>query len=80
MGATDKPDGLALLFPVVILKRSLKRLGVGCGSEVKPLPAELGWMDALFRGVLAYEANILGGNRSLPFGLSVIACVKKPEP
>jgi SAM-dependent methyltransferase len=48
-----------LLFPMVVFRRALKRLGIGRGSDVKPLPA-------------ASEASILHASRSLPFGLSVI--------
>lgn len=66
-----------LLFPVVLLKRSLKSIGIGRGSDVKPLPSGLGWMDPIFRGVLASEAKMLGAGRSLPFGLSVIAHAKR---
>ena len=66
-----------LLFPVVLLKRSLKKFGVGRGTDVKPLPPGLGWIDPLFRGALASEASVLGANRCLPFGLSVIAYAKK---
>jgi SAM-dependent methyltransferase len=66
-----------LLFPVVLLKRSLKRFGIGRGSDVKPLPAGLGWIGGIFRGVLASEARVLAANLRLPFGLSVIAYAKK---
>jgi len=66
-----------LLFPVVLLKRSLKRLGIGRGSDVKPLPSGLGWIDPIFRGMLASEAGRLARKRSFPFGLSVIAYAKK---
>jgi SAM-dependent methyltransferase len=66
-----------LLFPVVLLKRSLKKLGVGRGSDVKPLPAGLGWIDGIFRRVLAAEARVLGAKQALPLGLSVIAYAKK---
>jgi SAM-dependent methyltransferase len=66
-----------LLFPVVLLKRSLKRFGVGRGTDVKPLPGGLGWIDPIFRKVLAAETRVLGSGRSFPFGLSVIAYGKK---
>jgi SAM-dependent methyltransferase len=66
-----------LLFPVVLLKRSLKKFGVGRGSDVKPLPAGLGWIDGIFRNLLAAEARLLDTNRRFPFGLSIIAYAKK---
>jgi len=66
-----------LLLPVVVMKRSLKRFGIGRGSDVKPLPAGLAWMDTIFRSVLASEGRVLAAGRSLPFGLSVIAYAKK---
>jgi SAM-dependent methyltransferase len=66
-----------LLFPVVMLKRSLKRVGVGRGTDVKPLPDGLGWIDPIFRSVLAAEARVLGAGQSFPFGLSVIAYGQK---
>jgi SAM-dependent methyltransferase len=67
-----------LLFPVVMLKRSLKSFGVGRGTDVKPLPGAIAWIDPIFRKVLAAEARVLGAHRSLPFGLSVIAYAGKP--
>jgi SAM-dependent methyltransferase len=67
-----------LLFPVVVLRRSLKKLGIGRGTDVKPLPGALGWIDPIFRRVLAAEARMLGAGQSFPFGLSVIAYAKKP--
>jgi SAM-dependent methyltransferase len=66
-----------LLFPVVVLRRSLKRLGVGRGTDVKPLPGALGWIDPIFQNVLAAEARVLGAGKSFPFGLSVITYAKK---
>jgi hypothetical protein len=66
-----------LLFPIVMLKRSLKKLGVSRGTDVKPLPGALGWIDPIFRSVLAAEARVLGAGKSFPFGLSVIAYAKK---
>ena len=61
------------LFPVIMLKRSLKAIGIGRGSDVKPLPGSLAWIDPIFRDILSSEAGILGKSRSLPFGLSVVA-------
>jgi SAM-dependent methyltransferase len=65
------------LFPVVLLKRSLKRLGIGAGSDVKPLPSGLGWIDPIFRRVLGAEASFLRNRITFPLGLSVVAYAKK---
>src|SRR5262245_2248125 len=66
------------LFPVVIVRRFLKRLGIGTGTDVKPLPSGLGWIDPIFQRVLASESGILGHHNRLPFGLSVICYAEKP--
>ena len=68
----------SLLFPVVLLKRSLKKIGIGRGTDTKPLPRGLQWMNPIFRAALGAEARVLGARRSLPFGLSVICLVRKP--
>jgi SAM-dependent methyltransferase len=69
----------ALLFPVVLLKRSLKKIGIGRGTDTKPLPRGLQWIDPIFRSALGVEARVLGARRSLPFGLSVICLARKPH-
>jgi SAM-dependent methyltransferase len=66
-----------LLFPVILLRRTLKRFGIGGGTDVKPLPAGLGWIDPIFRGIMSAEAGLLRGRGSLPFGLSVICYARK---
>jgi SAM-dependent methyltransferase len=66
-----------LLFPVVLLRRFLKKFGVGGGTDVKPLPAGLRWIDPIFRGIMSAEAGILRGRGSFPFGLSVICYARK---
>ena len=71
--------GNTFLFPVILLRRSLKMFGIGRGTDVKPLPAGLSWIDPIFRNVLAAEARILGSKRSLPFGLSVICYARKRQ-
>jgi len=68
-----------LLFPIVLLRRSLKLFGIGRGTDVKPLPAGLKWIDPIFQSILAAEAGILGAKRSLPFGLSVICYARKRQ-
>ena len=67
------------LFPVVILRRMLKRFGIGQGSEVRPLPGALGWIDPVFRGILGTEAALFRRGTRLPFGLSVV-CVARKSP
>ena len=66
------------LFPVVLVRRFMKRLGIGKGSDVKPLPSGIGWLDSVFRGILGAEARVLGSGGRLPFGLSAICYAQKP--
>lgn len=66
-----------LLFPIVVFRRALKRFGIGRGTDVKPLPQGLGWIDPIFRTILAAEAGFLGSRRTFPFGLSVICYARK---
>lgn len=65
------------LFPVIIIRRFLKRLGIGAGTDVRPLPWGLGWLDSMFRRILSAEASWFGQGRHLPFGLSVICYARK---
>jgi SAM-dependent methyltransferase len=67
-----------LLFPVVGLRRLLKHAGIGVGTDTKPLPAGLRWLDPVFRTVLGFEAGWIGSNLKLPFGLSAICYAEKP--
>ena len=69
----------ALLFPVVLLRRGLKHLGIGGGSDVKPLPTALGWVNPLFRTILGLEAPLLRAGVRFPFGLSAIVYARKPS-
>jgi len=66
------------LFPAVIARRVLKSVGIGKGSDVRPLPTGLGWIDSMFRGILGAEAAIFRNGGKLPFGLSVICLARKP--
>jgi len=68
------------LFPVVLLRRFLKRIGIGGGTDVKPLPRGLGWLDGIFYGLLASEAKWFKAGRRLPFGLSLICYARKELP
>jgi len=65
------------LFPVILARRFLKRIGIGGGTDVKPLPRSLAWLDGIFRRVLASEAKWFGSGRKLPFGLSLICYARK---
>lgn len=65
------------LFPVILLHRLLKRFGIDAGSDVKPLPRGLGWLDGVFRAVLASEARWFKSGRRLPFGLSLICLCRR---
>jgi SAM-dependent methyltransferase len=67
----------SFLFPVVLLRRFLKRLGIGAGTDVKPLPAALAWLDPIFRTILASEAGRFHSGKNLPFGLSAIVWAQK---
>jgi len=66
------------LFPVVLVRRFLKRFGIGGGTDVKPLPAGLLWLDGVFRRVLTSEAKWFKAGRTLPFGLSLICYARRP--
>lgn len=67
------------LFPIVFVSRSLKRVGIGRGTDTKPLPQGLRWIDPIFRRLLAAERGFLGARRSLPIGLSVIGYAQKTK-
>lgn len=63
-----------LLFPVAMARRLLK----DSGSDVKPLPSWLRWLNAPMTGCLKLEARwVTGGKRRLPFGLSIIAVARR---
>lgn len=68
----------AFLFPVAVARRLMKRAGIGKGTDVKPMPPAIAWLDPVFRRVLRTEAGILNYTR-LPFGLSAICYARKPE-
>ena len=58
------------LFPVILLRRFLKRVGIGGGTDVKPLPRGLRWLDGIFRGnPRAAKRSGSRAGRRLPFGL-----------
>jgi SAM-dependent methyltransferase len=63
------------LFPAVVLRRALKSIGIGKGSDVRPLPRPI---NLLFRRILETEAGVFRMGFSLPFGLSVLCLARKP--
>ena len=66
------------LFPIVVLRRFLKHAGIGKGTDVKPLPHGLGWLDSIFRRILWSEAAWFKSGKRLPFGVSVICLARRP--
>ena len=72
----------SFLFPVATFRRLLlKRIGVAdSGSDVKPLPRPLNWLNHIFTGVLYSEGRLLKySSAKLPFGLSAICVAEKPR-
>jgi SAM-dependent methyltransferase len=72
----------SVLFPVAAVRRLvLKRLGLAdTGSDVKPLPTGLDWLNQILLSVLHWEAEKLKREKTrLPFGLSAICIVRKPD-
>ncbi len=69
-----------LLFPLVIVRRLLLQpIGiVDNGSDVRPLPSGLSWLNALLTRTLELEASLVRRG-SLPAGLSAICVAKKPR-
>jgi SAM-dependent methyltransferase len=71
----------SVLLPLAAVRRLvLKRLGLAAaGSDVKPLPPRLRWLNRAFTGVLAAEARRLRRpHATLPAGLSVICVAERP--
>lgn len=71
----------SFLFPLALLRRLiLKPVGLADkGSDVRPLPQKLEWLNRLFTATLNLEAKILKDTRNtLCAGLSVIAVIKRP--
>ena len=67
----------AFLFPVVVVHRFLKRLGLGSATDVKPLPRGLAWLGNIFCRVLSAEATWFQSGERLPIGSSVICYARK---
>ena len=71
-----------LLLPAVAVRRLLlKRIGLSeTGSDVKPLPPKLEWLNGILAKALMSEARMLRNpGVSLPAGLSAICIAAKPE-
>jgi ubiquinone/menaquinone biosynthesis C-methylase UbiE len=72
----------SVLLPVAIARRLvLKRLGLSApGSDVRPLPPTLRWLNETLRQALVAEARILRHPRAtLPAGLSAICIARRPR-
>ncbi|MGH9803357.1 MAG: class I SAM-dependent methyltransferase [Blastocatellia bacterium] len=72
----------SLLFPAVAVRRLLlKPLKLAdSGSDVKPLPPSLEWLNRLLLKALLWEAGFLRNpNAKLPAGLSAICIVQKTD-
>ena len=65
----------SILFPLLLVRRTLDRLASRHGSDVEFLPAPLEW---LFRQCLLFEAALIRRGLSLPVGASVVALARKP--
>ena len=72
----------SLLMPVAAFRRLvLKRLGLAsAGSDVKPLPASLLWINTALTGVLRTEASLLKGPERQIALWPVGNCVAKKPP
>ena len=70
----------SLLMPVAIFQRQvLKRIGLASGSDVKPLPVPLRWLNPVLTAALRSEARWLTRPHArLNFGLSAICVAQKP--
>jgi SAM-dependent methyltransferase len=69
-----------ILFPIAVVWRWLHRRSHRQGSDVRPMPKGMGWMNPLLEKILSLEAIWLRGpNRRFPAGLSVIAVARKPH-
>ena len=71
-----------VLLPLAVLHRLvLKRVGLAApGSDVRPLPQRLEWVEGVLAAALRLEARILRkAPASLPFGLSAICVARKPH-
>jgi len=70
----------SLLMPLAVFRRLLlKRFGLASGSDVKPLPSSLRWLNSAMTATLRTEARWLRRPAArLGFGLSAICIAQKP--
>jgi SAM-dependent methyltransferase len=66
----------AFLFPVAVATRLLKRIGIGGGSDVRPLPLNR-ILNPVLREILAGEAVLALKGIRLPIGLSAVCVARK---
>ncbi|HEY8561831.1 MAG TPA: class I SAM-dependent methyltransferase [Pyrinomonadaceae bacterium] len=69
-----------LMFPAAVFRRQvLKRIGLAdSGSDVKPFPPSLEWLNRTLTRAMNWEARYLkNGKKSLPFGLSAVCVARK---
>jgi SAM-dependent methyltransferase len=64
-----------ILFPLLLLRRTLDRLLSRHGSDVEFLPAPLEWA---FKKALLLEAALLRRGKDLPVGASLLALARRP--
>jgi len=71
----------SLLMPVAMFRRLvLKRIGFASGSDVKPLPTLLRWLNPILTAALRTEARWLTRPQTrLRFGLSAICVAQRPR-
>lgn len=71
----------SLLMPLAIFQRQvLKRIGLASGSDVKPLPAALRWLNPVLTAAVRAEARwLIRPQARLGFGLSAICVAQKPR-
>jgi SAM-dependent methyltransferase len=65
----------SILFPLLLLRRTLDRVLDRHGSDVEFLPAPLEWA---FKRALLLEAALIGRGFDLPVGASLVALARKP--
>jgi SAM-dependent methyltransferase len=65
----------SILFPLLLLRRTLDRVLDRHGSDVEFLPAPLEWA---FKRALLLEASLIGRGFDLPVGASLVALARKP--
>ena len=65
----------SILFPLLLVRRTLDRLASRHGSDVAFLPAPLEWA---FRHALLLEGALIRRGLSLPVGASLVALARKP--